>query len=130
MLFTTLATFLAAASTLSTAFAEPIDQVQARTLVKRATPPIVSPASGANLVPGKSFDFDYLSIGDYGVSAYNVTVMLITSPPTSLTPNPNINLFDGHIFGRYAWDNYPCKRAICVVHVLVLMECVSRSLSD
>jgi hypothetical protein len=73
--------------------------------VYAATPAINSPANGANLVPGQPFDFSYDSIADYGVSSYNATVWLFTSPPNSSAPS--INFADGHYFGRFGWPNYP-----------------------
>ncbi|KAJ7505243.1 hypothetical protein B0H11DRAFT_1977675 [Mycena galericulata] len=70
-----------------------------------ATPAIISPADGTLIAPGAAFDFNYNSIADYGVSSYNYSVYLLTSPPDSLSPSETFAA--GHYFGRFAEPNYP-----------------------
>ncbi|PBK97586.1 hypothetical protein ARMGADRAFT_1162439 [Armillaria gallica] len=48
-----------------------------------AHPSIVQPHNGTRIDPGQQFDFEYKSIAEYGISAYNFTVWLFTSRPTS-----------------------------------------------
>ncbi|KAJ7134724.1 hypothetical protein C8R44DRAFT_610519 [Mycena epipterygia] len=69
------------------------------------TPAIIQPAEGTRIAPGQAFAFNYLSIADYGVSSYNYTVYLLTSPPHASTPS--VNFGAGHYFGRFAEPNYP-----------------------
>ncbi|KAF9533218.1 hypothetical protein CPB83DRAFT_846077 [Crepidotus variabilis] len=70
------------------------------------TPSIVHPANGTSINPGETFDFFYNSIADYGVSSYNYTVWLFTSPPTF--PFVQVENFAfGYYFGRFAEPNYP-----------------------
>ncbi|KAJ7761602.1 hypothetical protein DFH07DRAFT_423328 [Mycena maculata] len=67
---------------------------------------IVSPADGTVIAPGAAFDFDYETMADYGVSSYNYTVWLLTSPmPASLVQSNEFA--QGHYFGRFAEPNYP-----------------------
>ncbi|KAJ7147058.1 hypothetical protein C8R43DRAFT_1011686 [Mycena crocata] len=69
-----------------------------------STPAILKPADGTHIAPGDGFDFSYSSIADYGVSSYNYTVYLFTSPPSL---GYGENLATGHNFGRFAQPNYP-----------------------
>jgi len=96
MLFSVLATLVASASAV---LALPGD------LTKRANPGINAPASGTVIQPNETFDFSYQSVGDYCASAYNTTVFLLTSLPTSFAPSAD--WADGHYFGRFDWANYP-----------------------
>lgn len=66
---------------------------------------INSPAAGTAIAPGQTFDFDYITRGDYGVSSYNFTVWLSSAPPTSFAQSTDF--MEGHYFGRYALANYP-----------------------
>jgi hypothetical protein len=66
---------------------------------------IVSPTSGSVIAPGETFDFEYNTMGDYGISSYNVTVWLVTDAPTSFAPS--VNFANGHFFGRFSFPNYP-----------------------
>ncbi|KAF8993524.1 hypothetical protein BDQ17DRAFT_1368282 [Cyathus striatus] len=70
-----------------------------------ATPGISQPAEGSIIQPGATFDFEYLSIGDYGVSAYNYTVWLFTKPPQNV--QTMTDWASGYFFGRYAYPSYP-----------------------
>jgi hypothetical protein len=81
---------------------------------------ILSPAAGAKIKPKQNFSFAYkvhqdycVSENDYPgrtkteesgcqVSSQNITVALLTQPPTS-TSNT------GHYFGRFATGNYPSQ---------------------
>ncbi|KAJ6585095.1 hypothetical protein B0H19DRAFT_927570 [Mycena capillaripes] len=69
------------------------------------TPAIIQPADGTHIAPGQTFDFEYLSIADYGTSSYNYSVYLLTSPPLALMTSQNFGT--GHYFGRFAEPNYP-----------------------
>ncbi|TFK35237.1 hypothetical protein BDQ12DRAFT_668732 [Crucibulum laeve] len=73
--------------------------------VLAATPSIVYPAPGSVIMPGASFDFKYQSIADYGISSYNFTVWLYTTPPADFAPLKNYA--SGYFFGRFAEPNYP-----------------------
>ena len=77
-----------------------------------AKPSIQAPANGTVIKPGASFDFSYQSIADYGVSSYNYTVWLFTSPPTSVAQLANFAT--GYYFGRFAEPNYPGGRGVIV----------------
>lgn len=66
---------------------------------------ISSPAPGTVIAPGASFDFQYNTRADYGVSSYNYTVFLLTSLPASFSASAEVA--DGHFFGRYGFPNYP-----------------------
>ncbi|KAF8158949.1 hypothetical protein K438DRAFT_1620151 [Mycena galopus ATCC 62051] len=66
---------------------------------------IVAPADGTVIAPGEAFAFQYDSVADYGISSYNYTVWLLTSPPTAFAPS--LNFAEGHYFGRFAEPNYP-----------------------
>ncbi|KIK56700.1 hypothetical protein GYMLUDRAFT_230090 [Collybiopsis luxurians FD-317 M1] len=74
-------------------------------LVSAAIPLINEPANGTAIAPGAAFDFSYFSIADYGVSAYNYTVWLLTSLPSSTAPS--IHFASGYDLGKYAEPNYP-----------------------
>ncbi|KAF7365104.1 26S proteasome subunit P45 [Mycena venus] len=70
-----------------------------------STPVIVKPADGTHISPGQAFDFSYQSIADYGVSSYNYSVYLFTTPPLAFMTSQNFGA--GHYFGRFAQPNYP-----------------------
>lgn len=63
---------------------------------------ILAPASGAKIKPNQKFSFGYKQHQDYCVSSHNITVALLTQPPTSVTNT-------GHYFGRYATGSYPAQ---------------------
>ncbi|RDB18046.1 hypothetical protein Hypma_000722 [Hypsizygus marmoreus] len=68
---------------------------------------IIFPHKGAFIAPGASFKFRYQGRADYGVSSYNYTVWLFTSPLKSFTPS---EMFEtGYYFGRYSETNYPAN---------------------
>ncbi|KAK7048456.1 26S proteasome subunit P45, partial [Favolaschia claudopus] len=69
------------------------------------TPAIIQPADGTHVAPGQSFPFEYQIIADYGVSSYNYTVYLFTTPPLAFMTSQNYGA--GHYFGRFAQPNYP-----------------------
>lgn len=74
-------------------------------LSTQATGPgtISAPANGTQIAPGEAFDFNYITRGDYGVSTYNISVWLATTPPTSFA---QADVFmTGHYFGRFSYDN-------------------------
>ena len=64
---------------------------------------ISNPANGTVIMPGQTFDFLYNPRGDYCLSSYNITVWLLTSPPSSVLAGTAT----GHYFGRYAYSSYP-----------------------
>ncbi|ESK95759.1 hypothetical protein Moror_12488 [Moniliophthora roreri MCA 2997] len=64
---------------------------------------IVQPKPGTVVAPGQAFDFVYDTKADYGVSSYNFTVWLFTSPPSM----QDQDFATGHYFGRYGLPNYP-----------------------
>ncbi|KAF7298928.1 hypothetical protein MIND_00840800 [Mycena indigotica] len=66
---------------------------------------IVQPANGAVIAPGAAFPFEYTTMADYGVSSYNYTVYLFTSPPASFSQSPDFA--EGVFLGRFAEANYP-----------------------
>ncbi|KAJ3726739.1 hypothetical protein FB446DRAFT_748504 [Lentinula raphanica] len=74
-------------------------------LISATTPRIDEPANGTAIAPGAAFNFSYLSIADYGTSAYNYTVWLFTSLPSS--DAPSIQFASGYDLGKYAEPNYP-----------------------
>jgi hypothetical protein len=55
--------------------------VLAVSFVSAAQPVIVQPTKGSVIAPNTDFKFQYHSIADYGVSSYNFTCWLFTSPP-------------------------------------------------
>ncbi|KAJ7927998.1 hypothetical protein B0H13DRAFT_2653178 [Mycena leptocephala] len=69
------------------------------------TPAIIQPADGTHIAPNQAFDFNYLSIADYGTSSYNYSVYLFTTPPLAFMASQNFGA--GHYFGRFAEPNYP-----------------------
>ncbi|KAF9533219.1 hypothetical protein CPB83DRAFT_890333 [Crepidotus variabilis] len=71
-----------------------------------ATPSVILPANGTSINPGQTFDFQYQSIADNGVSSYNYTVWLFTSPPTTAFATLE-NFASGYYFGRFAEPNFP-----------------------
>jgi hypothetical protein len=79
----------------------------AATPTRRTDHAIVAPSEDSVIAPGQTFDFNYRSMGDYGISSYNITVWLFTSPPTSFAASENFAT--GHFFGRYAYSTYPSK---------------------
>lgn len=64
---------------------------------------IVAPANGSIIAPGASFNFQYISRADYGISSYNYAVWLFTSLPTSIAPSDNFAT--GYFFGRFSAQN-------------------------
>ncbi|KAJ3782845.1 hypothetical protein GGU11DRAFT_220596 [Lentinula aff. detonsa] len=74
-------------------------------LISATTPRINEPANGTVITPGAAFNFSYLSIADYGTTAYNYTVWLLTSLPSSTAPS--IQFASGYDLGKYAEPNYP-----------------------
>lgn len=66
---------------------------------------ISAPAAGTLIAPGEAFDFSYSSHADYGISSYNYTVWLSTTPPTSMAQSDTF--MTGHYFGRFSEPNYP-----------------------
>ncbi|KAG6814229.1 hypothetical protein H0H92_015344 [Tricholoma furcatifolium] len=73
--------------------------------VHSASPQIISPSEGDVIVAGSQFPFQYRTTADYGISSYNYTVWLFTTPPTTVEPS---NLFaTGYFFGRFSQPNYP-----------------------
>ncbi|KAJ7147054.1 hypothetical protein C8R43DRAFT_890087 [Mycena crocata] len=79
--------------------------VTAFSTVFAATPAILLPAKGSAIAPNASFPFKYHSIADYGVSSYNFSVWLFTSPPRFFEPSESFAA--GYHFGRYSLSNYP-----------------------
>ncbi|KAK0504104.1 hypothetical protein EDD18DRAFT_487694 [Armillaria luteobubalina] len=70
-----------------------------------AHPNIIHPRNGTRILPGEQFPFEYKSIADYGVSAYNFTVWLFTSPPSFFHAAEGFAA--GEYMGRYSLRNHP-----------------------
>ncbi|KAF8895341.1 hypothetical protein BD779DRAFT_1466783 [Infundibulicybe gibba] len=68
---------------------------------------ILAPAQGAEIMPGSLFDFKYDARADYGISSFNYTVWLFTTPPQSFSPADNFAT--GYFFGRFSEPNYPAN---------------------
>lgn len=77
----------------------------AATTLAQTAGTISAPAAGTLITPGQSFDFSYNSHADYGISSYNYTVWLTTTPPTSMAQSDTF--MTGHYFGRFSEPNYP-----------------------
>ncbi|KAF7314473.1 hypothetical protein MKEN_00920300 [Mycena kentingensis (nom. inval.)] len=67
---------------------------------------IVSPANGTPISPGATFDFEYTTMADFGVSSYNYTVWLLTSAPSTVFAQSQ-NFAGGYFFGRFSQPNFP-----------------------
>ncbi|KAJ7695666.1 hypothetical protein B0H17DRAFT_1055096 [Mycena rosella] len=82
---------------------------------------IISPADGTVIAPGQAFDFVYDSMADYGVTSYNYTVWLLTSPPTSFAQSTDFA--QGHFFGRFAEPNYPGSMSLLLYRSHLIHWC-------
>ncbi|KZT41232.1 hypothetical protein SISSUDRAFT_960182, partial [Sistotremastrum suecicum HHB10207 ss-3] len=58
---------------------------------------ITVPANGTHIAPGETFNFTYNGRGDYCLSSFAYSVVLLTSPPDSLLTLTTT----GHYFGRF-----------------------------
>ncbi|PBK74952.1 hypothetical protein ARMSODRAFT_499624 [Armillaria solidipes] len=68
-------------------------------------PSIVQPRNGTRIDPGQQFDFEYKSIAEYGISAYNFTVWLFTSRPSFFYAAEDFA--SGSYMGRFSMRNHP-----------------------
>lgn len=90
-----------------------------------ATPVINLPANGTHIAPGSLFNFSYSSIADYGTSAYNFTLWLLTSMPSSTASS--LDFAAGHYFGRFAIPNYPGKHPMPGIWYNTQGDCIRES---
>ncbi|KAJ6477336.1 hypothetical protein C8R47DRAFT_646627 [Mycena vitilis] len=70
-------------------------------------PQIVLPPKGSVIAPNTDFEFQFHSIADYGISSYNFTCWLYTSPPRFFEPSDTFAV--GHYLGRFSQSNYPAN---------------------